>query len=186
MLKKILFFVGLLLLLTVNLFAQNNNEEVIKVETALVNIPVIVSDRNGRYISDLKTENFSVFEDGKQQKIEYFANQESPINVAILLDTSLSTKKVLGKIKKAAGEFLRQLQPSDRALIVSFDNNVEILSELTSDQRKLNNAVRNAEIGDRVGTVMHDAVFEIIDKKFADVKGRKAIILLTDGKDFGS
>lgn len=185
MLKKILF-AGLLVFSSITLFAQNNNDEVIKVETALVNIPVIVSDRNGRYISGLQTGNFTVLEDGKPQKIEYFASEESPLNVAILLDTSRSTQEVLGKIKKAAREFLKQLQPADRALIVSFDNDVEVLSEFTSDRKLLDNAVKNAEIGERAGTVLHDAVFEVVDKKFANVRGRKAIILLTDGKDIGS
>lgn len=185
MLKKKLFAALFLAILTVSLNAQNN-DEVIKVDTALVNIPVIVSDRNGRNISGLQTENFAVYEDGKLQKIEYFASEESPINVAILLDTSRSTQQVLSKIKNAAREFIKQLQPSDKCLIMSFDNNVEILSDFTSDQKILDKAIKNAEIGNAAGTVMQDAIYEVVDKQFSKVKGRKAIILLTDGKDFGS
>lgn len=190
MFEKKIFYIGLLILLVFvtnyQLIAQDKEDEVIKVTTSLVNIPVIVSDRNGRYIAGLQTENFTVLEDGKLQKIEYFASEESPINIAILLDTSKSTKEVLGKIKKAAREFLKQLQPSDKAMIVSFDDDVEVLSELTADRKTLDKAIKNAEIGKRVGTVMQDAVYEVVDKKFANVKGRKAIIMLTDGKDFGS
>lgn len=178
--------ISLLLLSGVVLNAQNKEDEVIKVNTALVNIPVIVSDRQGRNIAGLQTQNFTVFEDGKQQKIEYFASQESPISVALLLDTSRSTQEVLGKIKKAAKGFVKQLQPSDRCLIVSFDNDVEILSELTSDHKTLEKAIKNAEIGERFGTVMQDAVYNVVNKQLAKVKGRKAIIMLTDGKDFGS
>jgi VWFA-related protein len=185
MLKNKFFAVVLLILFAVALKAQNT-DEVIKVDTALVNIPVIVSDRNGRYISGLQTKNFSVFEDGKEQKIEYFASEESPLNVAILIDTSRSTQFVLDDIKRAASDFLAQLKPQDRAMIVSFDNDVEFLSELTANRRVLDDAIYNAEIGFQAGTVLHDAVFEVVDKKFAEVKGRKAIILLTDGKDVGS
>ncbi len=79
--KKIFWLgilISLLLLSGVALNAQNKEDDVIKVNTALVNIPVIVSDRQGRNIAGLQTQNFTVFEDGKQQKIEYFASQESP------------------------------------------------------------------------------------------------------------
>lgn len=190
MFKKKMFWIlsaSFIVLLSVfQLNAQEKEDEVIKVNTALVNIPVIVSDRNGRNIAGLKAENFNVFQDGEKQKIEYFASEETPINVAILLDTSRSTQDVLGKIKKSAKEFIKQLRPDDKALIVSFDNDVQILSELTSDQKRLKNAIEDAEIGDRVGTVLHDAVYEVVKKQFASVKGRKAMILLTDGKDFGS
>jgi VWFA-related protein len=166
-------------------FAQNN-DDVIKIDTALVNLPVIVSDRDGRYISGLKQEDFSVFQDGEKQKIEIFASEESPINVAILLDTSRSTQDVLGKIRKAAKEFIKNMRPEDKAMIVSFDDNVEILSQLTSDKKVLKNAIEDAKIGDYVGTVLNDAVYNVVKNQFAKIKGRKAIILLTDGKDHGS
>ncbi len=116
----------------------------------------------------------------------HFHRNTQPLNVALLLDTSRSTQEVLGKIKKAAKEFIKQLQPSDRCMIVSFDNDVEILSELTSDHKTLEKAIKNAEIGEQFGTVMQDAVYNVVNKQLANVKGRKAIIMLTDGKDFGS
>lgn len=182
---RILLITLSLAFLCLNNFAQDTNE-VIKVNTSLVNIPVIVSDRDGRNIAGLQQNNFVVFEDGKQQKIEYFASEESPINVALLLDTSKSTKEVLGKIKKAAKEFIKQLQPTDRAMIVSFDYQVNFLSDLTSDQKVLEKAIKKAEIGEQVGTVMQDAIYDVVNKRFAKVNGRKAIVLLTDGKDHGS
>ncbi len=183
---QILLITLCLAFLNLAIFAQDTNNDIIKVNTALVNIPVIVSDRNGRNIAGLQVQNFAVFEDGKQQKIEYFVSEESPINVALLLDTSRSTQQVLGKIKSAAKEFLKQLQPTDKAMIVTFDNDVQILNELTSDRKTLEKAIKKAEIGESVGTVLHDAVYDVVNKKFANVKGRKAIIMLTDGKDFGS
>jgi VWFA-related protein len=165
---------------------DNKQDEVITITTSLVNIPVIVSDRQGRYISGLSAQNFTVYQDGEPQKIEFFANEEVPINVAILLDTSRSTQDVLGKIKKSAKEFLQFLRPQDHCLVISFDNDVEVLSELTNDRKKLEKAIKNAEVGERVGTALRDAIYDVVKKHFASVKGRKAIILLTDGKDAGS
>ena len=188
--KQPVFLLLLSLLVIVNLAeikAQDKTtDEVIKVNTALVSIPVIVSDRQDRYVAGLKAENFAIYQDGEKQKIDYFISEETPISVAILLDTSRSTQQVLGKIKKAAKEFVKDLRPADRAMIVSFDNDIEILSELSSDQKQLEKAIKHAKIGERVGTVLNDAVYEVVKQKLSSVKGRKAIILLTDGKDAGS
>ena len=71
-------------------------------------------------------------------------------------------------------------------MIVSFDWRVKVLSELTNDREKLKRIIKNVEIGERFGTVLQDGVFETVNKSLAGVKGRKAVILLTDGKDFGS
>lgn len=187
MLKIFRNFILFALLFCLPSFAQDKkNDDVIKVETNLVNVPVIVSDRNNRYLAGLKAADFTVFQDGQKQKIEYFAAEESPINVAILLDTSRSTEQVLDKIQKAALEFIKTLKTNDRAMIVSFDWRVNVLSDLTNDREKLKRAVKSAEIGERFGTVLNDAVYQTINRSFAGVKGRKAVILLTDGKDFGS
>lgn len=166
-------------------FAQNN-DEVVKIETTLVSVPVIVSDRDGRYVSGLKMNDFSIFQDGESQPVSFFAAESEPINVAILLDTSLSTHGVLGKIKDAAKDFIKLLQPADQAMIVSFDFEVNVVCQLTSDKKLLKNTVKNLDIGKRPGTVLRDAIEKVVASSFANVKGRKAIILLTDGKDFGS
>jgi Ca-activated chloride channel family protein len=192
MLKKIrrLFVIPVIFLsflFSFGIRAQNKAEDdVIKIDTNLVTVPVIVSDRQNRYISDLTAENFAIFQDGQKQRIDYFIAEEAPINVAILIDTSRSTELVLGKIKKAAQQFIKQLKPEDRCLVMSFDWQVNVLSELTNDREKLKKAVKNAEIGERFGTVLQDAIYQTVSQNFAGVKGRKAVILLTDGKDFGS
>lgn len=169
-------------------FAQirQADDEIIKVETTLISIPVIVSDRNGRYISNLKAKDFTLYQNGAKQNIDFFAPTEEPLNVALLLDTSRSTAPVLDDIKDAAIDFIQKLQPRDRATIVSFDYEPHILTQLTSDKQELTRAIEYAEIGEYVGTTLRDAVMETINRTFADVKGRKAIILLTDGKDAGS
>lgn len=161
-------------------------DDVIKIDTTLVSVPVIVSDRNGRYVPNLTALDFKLFQDGAEQKIDFFAATEEPLTVALLIDTSRSTQSVLGEIKDAAQNFIKLLQPRDRAMIVSFDYDTHILSPLTSNQEQLKRAVKNAEIGEYVGTTLRDAVYEVVGRAFAGIKGRKAIILLTDGKDAGS
>ena len=168
------------------LIAQDKHDEVIRIDTSLVNIPVIVSDRDNRYIPGLAARNFRVFEDGTEQKVEVFSSDQAPMNIVLALDTSRSTEAVLGKIKKAAKEFIKDLDADDRCLVMSFDDDLEFLSELTSDKKVLEKAINHAKIGDAFGTLLQDAVFAAVNNKFHDVKGRKAIILLTDGKDFGS
>lgn len=167
-------------------FAQDKSDDVIRIDTSLVNIPVIVSDRHDRYIPGLVRSNFGVFQDGVEQKIEIFSSDDAPMNIVLALDTSKSTQQVLGKIKKAAKQFIKDLDAGDRCMIISFDNDVEILSALTSDHRSLEQAVNHAEIGDAVGTLLREAVYRAINTQLRGIRGRKAIILLTDGKDHGS
>lgn len=173
-------------LLCTALYGQDRSDDVIRVETSLVNIPVIVSDRDNRYIPGLNQAHFRVFQDGIEQKIEVFSNDDAPMNIVLALDTSRSTEKVLGKIKKAAKEFVKDLDANDRCMVMSFDNDVEVLSDLTSDRKALEKAINRAKVGDDFGTVLQDAVYELVNNQFRSVKGRKAIILLTDGKDAGS
>ncbi|MGI9035898.1 MAG: VWA domain-containing protein [Pyrinomonadaceae bacterium] len=162
--------------------AQNEPDDApIKVDTLLYTIPLTVSDKNGHAVSGLKKEDFTVYQDNVLQQIEFFFNEESPMNVAVLIDTSGSTKPVLDKIQKAARDFLKVLRPEDKGVIVSFDYRTKFLSDLTSDRKQLSEAVSRASIAARDGSDMNDAVFKVINNYFAAIKGRKAIIVLTDG-----
>jgi VWFA-related protein len=160
--------------------------DVIKIDSNLVSVPVIVSDRNGRYISGLAAERFKLYDNSTPQKIAFFDNTEEPLNIALLLDTSRSTQGVIDDIRKAAKNFLKELRPQDRALIVSFDYAVHRLCPLTSDRKTLENAIKHAEVGYYLGTTLNDAVKEVAEVDFKPITGRKAIILLSDGQDHGS
>lgn len=182
-----LFFVLIFPSFTLEFHAQApDSQKSAKKSKTLINVPVVVSDREGHYISDLKKEDFSVFQDGVRQEIVSFATEEEPVSIALLLDTSQSTEKVLGKIKESAKDFIKLLNPQDKCLLATFDSQLSVLSQFTSDQPALENAVDNIKIGGKVGTVMRHAISKIIQSSFATVKGRKALIVLTDGKDFGS
>ena len=116
---------GLFLILAAaaaSVLAQDDKSETIRIDTSLVNIPVIVSDRNDRYMPGLAKANFRVYQDGVEQTIELFNNDAAPMNVVLALDTSRSTAGVLGKIKKAARKFIKDLGPEDRCMVVTFDN----------------------------------------------------------------
>jgi len=185
-LRSLLCLLSLALVLSLNARAQDNQSAPVRLGSTLVNVPVIVSDRQGRYLSGLKLSDFTLFKDHATQSIAVFEATEEPLNVALLLDTSKSTSDVLDKIKDAALDFLKRLRPRDRAMIVSFDYEPHILSALTSDRKALERAVKQAEIGEYVGTTLYDAVMKVTRESLKGVDGRKAIILLTDGKDHGS
>lgn len=157
-----------------------DNDE-IKLDATLVNIPILVSDRSGRYIPQLTQNDFLLYEDGTQQEIAFFGDEEVPFNVALLLDVSPSVQGSLEEIQRAALEFVRQLRGGDRVMIVSFDKDIHYHTDFTSNRRELESAIRNTETGS--GTSVYDAVYEVVSRKLRAIEGRKALILLSDGED---
>lgn len=160
---------------------NDSEDEVIKVETSLITIPVSVFDRNNLYISNLKKEDFNIFENGAEQEIAYFGTSEKPFTVVLLIDTSPSAETVLDDIKAAAIAFVNQLKPQDSVIVIEFAGDVHVLTEATSDRQKIYKAINRADIGN--GTVLYDAINFTIRKRLSKIEGRKAIILLTDGVD---
>jgi Ca-activated chloride channel family protein len=161
--------------------APDDHDEPVKVNTLLLNVPIIVSDREGRNLDGLIKENFSVYQGGEKLKIEFFANSEFPLNVAIIVDTSLSTQNVLGNIEHAAKEFISLLGPEDKGMIVSFDKGFRIRTGLTSEQKKLRGAINKIGAANQAGSNMNDALYDVVAREFSSVKGRKAVLVLTDG-----
>lgn len=160
--------------------------ETIRIDTNLISVPVIVSDRENRYVRDLRIEAFRLFDNQVEQKIAFFDTGEEPLNVVLMLDTSLSTSGVLDDIKKAAKAFVKELRPQDRAMIVTFDWQMQKLTTLTSDRKELESGIKQAKVGKLAGTVLHDSLMDISSHVLQPIRGRKAIILLSDGNDHGS
>jgi VWFA-related protein len=160
--------------------------DTITIDTNLISVPVIVSDRDNRYVANLKVDAFRLFDNQVEQKITYFDTGEEPLNVVLMLDTSFSTSGVLDEIKKAAKEFLKDLRPQDRAMIVTFDWEIKKLSDLTNDRKQLEDAVKHAKGGKYAGTLVNDALMDVSTHVLQPIRGRKAIILLSDGEDHGS
>lgn len=182
--SAILFFIILLLpaALTAQTAEFNSNQK----NNRDVSVPVSVSDRDGHYINGLKKGDFTLFEDGVEQKITFFATYDEPLNVALLLDTSISTRDTLDKIKDAAKDFIKLLNPNDKCLIATFDNRVNLLNSFTSSKETLYYSLDKLHSATQNGTVIFSAVEQTIQKSFNNVEGRKAIVLLSDGKDLGS
>jgi VWFA-related protein len=163
---------------------EDGGDEVIKIDTTLVTIPVSVFDSGGRFISGLGKEDFRIFEDGQSQQIEVFATTEQPFTVVLLLDVSRSTQFQIEEIQDAAIAFVEQLRPQDQMMVVAFDDEIQILSEPTSDRRQLRNAIRRTRFGG--GTKLYDAVDFALNYRLRNIEGRKAIVLFTDGVDSSS
>lgn len=155
--------------------------EVINVSTEMVSVPVKILDRKGRFISGLTKENFQILEDNLPQEISYFSNEEQPFTVALILDMSYSSTFKIAEIQSAAMSFVNQLRPNDKVMVVAFNEEVQILSQPTSDRKALQAAIKNTAIGS--GTSLYEAVDLVINQKFKKIGGRKAIVLFTDGVD---
>ena len=155
--------------------------DIIRVETTLVTIPVSVMDRDGRYIPNLKKEDFRIWEEDVEQDVAFFASVDKPFSVVLMLDTSPSTQFRLDEIQNAAISFVNQLRVDDRVMVVSFNADVKILSEFTTDRAKLERAIFRARTDS--GTSLYDAVDLVINKHLSRMSGRKAIVLFTDGVD---
>jgi VWFA-related protein len=155
-------------------------DQAIKLEATLVTVPVVASDRDGRYIPDMRREDFIIQEDGVKQEIVFFATVSEPFHVVLMLDTSASTQDKLNQIKSAAATFVEQLKPADRVKVISFDDAVRDLCEFTADRADLRGAIDRTQPGQ--GTKLYDAV-ELALRALRTIQGRKAIVLFTDGAD---
>lgn len=178
-----------------NASGKDTAEDVVRVNTTLVTLPVRVVDRRGRTISGLRREQFRIYEDSVEQEIAYFeppgeANDALPssaqkaFTVALLLDVSDSTQFKLEQIQSTAIAFVNLLRPGDRVIVMAFDSRVQVLAEATDDRNVLREAIRRARAG--VGTSLYGVLDAVIHSRLRHVVGRKAIVLLTDGVDTAS
>lgn len=172
--------------------------DVVRVDTQLVSVPAVVTDSAGRPLSGLRPENFRLIEDGQVQTIANFGTAEAPFEIALLLDTSGSTRDDVALIRAAANSFIEALRQGDRVGIVAFNTAqtvaepvaaVEVLTPLTSDREQLRAAIEN--LGASQGTPYYDGLQKVADSVFREppseeVRGRRAVVALTDGVDSSS
>ncbi len=161
-----------------------SEDEPIKLRATLVQVPVIVKEKGGRYLTDLKREEFAIYEDGVKRDVEFFGTVEEPFNVALLIDSSGSTVEQLEHIKNAALAFIENLRPQDKVMIVEFNDSVRILSELTGDRSQITRAISDIKPGEY--TQVYEAVYTAVWERLEQIEGRKAVILFSDGIDTAS
>jgi VWFA-related protein len=177
---------------------------VIRTQVNLVNLFVTVRDKNKRIVTDLKQQDFKLSEDGQDQQIAFFSKEVTlPITLALLLDTSGSEQFMLGAIQDMGGRFMdRVLKKGDEALVMSFDTDVDLLSDFTDDRGQLDRAIRKTRINTPMsggminpgpvpnshvtGTALYDAIYLACNEKLNTEAGRKAIVIVTDAQDEGS
>jgi VWFA-related protein len=176
--------------------------ETLKVNVNLVSLYYTVHDKHGALIPTLTKDDFTILEDKVPQTIKNFAAQsDQPLTLGILLDTSGSQQNVLPLEQQAGSAFLeRILRSKDEAFLLSFDVNVDLLSDYTNSPRALERAMNKAQInvgtgglggplptsGTPRGTLLYDAVYLAAHEKLTQETGRKALIILSDGEDQGS
>ena len=152
-----------------------------------VNMLFTVSDKKGRFVTDLKREDFEIVEEKRPQTIvEFVAESDLPLRLGILIDTSNSIRDRFKFQQEAAVEFINSvMRPEDRAVVVSFDSGAELVADLTGSTEELAKAIRNLRPGG--GTALYDAIFFACrDKLMQDQpqhKYRRAIIIISDGDD---
>jgi Ca-activated chloride channel family protein len=169
-------------------------DEIIKVETELVNLNVRVVDRNGRPISNIQQKDFKIFEDGAQQQIEFFDKAEVPTNYGIVIDNSGSMRQQLDKVVEAGKILINTNRPADESMIIRFvgRDKIEIEQPFTSNKGDLIDALDNLYI-EGGQTAITDAVYLAVEnvEEYEKSKGpndrkRRALILVSDGEDRNS
>jgi len=184
------------------------------VEVKVVNVLATVRDKHGKLINNLSQDDFVLDEDGRPQNIKYFSREtDLPLTLGLLVDTSLSQRRVLDQERSASGSFVDKVlrEDKDKAFLIHFDREVELLQDLTSSRAKLQDGLRllqtSASDQDRGGggsgggnpgggrrggyshhggTLLYDSIYLASEELMQKQKGRKAVIVLTDGVDHGS
>jgi len=188
--------------------AQEKPDATFKGDVKVVNVFANVHNSKNEVVKDLKQEDFTIEEDGRPQTIKYFSREaDLPLTIGLMVDTSGSQRRVLGKEKTATSDFISQVlrEDKDKAFLIKFDAEAEEMQELTSSKKKLQSALNDVEGASprqlqrrndpnssggggnpRGGTILYDAILLGSNEELKKLQGRKAMILLTDGDDHGS
>ncbi len=212
--SKPLAYLMLMVLAALPCFAQESPHDpatTISVDVKVVTLPVTVRDKHGQIIRNLTKDDFELQEDGRLQAIRYFSQETNlPLTLGLLVDTSLSQRNVLDEERTASRGFLGQMltESKDKAFIIHFDREVELLQDLTASHDKLQSALdllkapdyerdtaggngdppnsRSGQMHRGGGTLLYDAVYLASNELMKKQEGRKALVILSDGVDRGS
>jgi Ca-activated chloride channel family protein len=161
-------------------FAQ---EPTFRSGTRVVPLPTMVTDSQGRFVPDLEQTDFTILDNGKPQEIVIFENSVQPFTVVVLLDFSASMTGHLKLLKEAAEEFLIRLLPVDKGMVGAFSSKIQFSGRFTNNRDALIGSLQDMQYGNE--TKLYDALDESI-KLLEPIDGRRVILVLTDGEDFGS
>ena len=184
--RLLLFATTLLLVLPVAMQSKRGQQSTLRVNVDLVNVPFTVTDNKGHLVSGLTKDDIAVEEDGRKQEIRSFSKEnELPLTIGVLIDTSGSVSRVLPDEKATAIQFLDSiLQRNDLAFVIGFEREVTLVQDYTEDKRRLREAIDSLMVGQ--ATSIYDAVYLACKEMFPKEGGRKAIVLISDGQDTAS
>ena len=151
----------------------------VSVDQVVVHTTVL--DKSGHFISGLKKEDFRVYEDGIGQTINLFSQEDVPVSLGIVLDTSGSMRNKIDNVNKAALAFIKASNPQDEVFLIGFNDQVELLEDYTSDLEEIADALDNIIVSG--GTALWDAIHLAVEKAQKGIKPKKAVIVITDGED---
>lgn len=190
--------------------AQEESDATFAGGVKVVNVLASVHNGKGEVVKDLKQDDFTIEEDGRPEVIKYFSREtDLPLTLGLLVDTSMSQRRVLGKEKDASSKFIDQVlrEDKDQAFLIKFDAEAELMQDLTPSRKKLQSALNDVEASagpqlrrrdpnssgggqgggrQRAGTILYDSILLASNEEMKKQQGRKALILLTDGDDHGS
>jgi len=191
--KRVIATITVVLTTSLVHFARQNPppekpaEQALSVNVDLVNVLFTTTDKKGKFIPDLRREDFKVYEDGKPQPITNFSAETNlPLTIALLVDTSGSVRDRLRFEQDAAIEFFDStlIQGKDRALVITFDSGIDLIQDYTDDTEKLSKSIRTMRAGG--GTSLYDAIYLAAARKLAQQTGRRIMVVISDGDDNSS
>jgi VWFA-related protein len=148
----------------------------------LMRFTASVTDRNGRAIGGMRESDFTVWENGVERRVTNVAPANEPFNLVLLLDVSGSVEERMDFIRKAARDFLRTTSPQDRISIISFRDDIQIISDFSTDRQMLSKKLDEIDAGG--GTALYDALGYVLSEPLKRLRGeRTAIVVMSDGDD---
>lgn len=180
-----------MLLLALPTLAQETPVETLHVTSRLVEVSAVVTDKTGEPRTGLTKDDFTLKQDGKEQTIQYFSQgNELPLTFVVMIDTSGSQRTFIDDEQRACDVFFETVlgRPQDRAALIEVNANILAHSDLTNDPSKLHLALYGLHYDQRAAnaTRLNDAIYTLSKDLLAKIRGRKAIILISDGGDNGS
>lgn len=156
----------------------------IRIDTNVVQIPVTVTDPLNRFVTGLDKDNFRIFEDKAEQKLQYFASEDAPISVGLIFDTSGSMGSKLEKSRQAVAQFFKTTNPEDEFFLVEFNDRPELVHPFTTDLEEIQNKLTFTQSKGR--TALLDGVYLGLHTAKKAKNARKALLIISDGGDNSS
>jgi len=163
---------------------EKKRPQVIRVDVDLVVVKVTVTDPLNRYVTGLSPEHFSLYEDRIEQKVTHFAQENAPVSLGVIFDSSGSMKEHIGSAKNSVVRFLQGGNKQDEFFLVAFNHQTALIQDFTRDATNVQNQVAFRSAGGR--TALYDAVYLGLEKMNQANHEKKALIVITDGEDNSS